>query len=229
MRVPAWLGGIDGTCHSPPSAAASQRVDGCLWIEAGHISAPTIAVLLEAKGLTWRQYAEDYPGHCFTGSQSGLYARKHVPLLSFTSIQQNPRECANVVNAAAFDPAHLPNYAFYTPNLCDDAHDCSWAHASAWLKGFMTPFLRNPHLLDHTLVVITFDESGSRIDRHENHILTQFLGGDAKQGYVETLRYDHSNVLRTIEDNFGIGTLVGQDQRASPITDIWKAFQTGSS
>jgi hypothetical protein len=187
-----------------------------------NINAPTIADLLTARGLTWRQYAEDYPGHCFTGGQSGLYVRKHTPFISFLSIQRNPAACANVVSAAAFDAAHLPNYAFYTPNLCDDAHDCSWQRASAWLQRFIAPFLQNPRLLERTLLVITFDESGGHIDRHQNHILTLFLGGPVRQGMVETHHYDHFNVLRTIEENFALGTLGEQDQQSMPITEVWK-------
>lgn len=137
-------------------------------------------------------------------------------------IRQDPQECANIVNASVFDPAHLPNYTFYTPFLCNDAHYCSWAHASVWLKGFMAPFLRHPHLLGRTLLVITFDESGSQIDRQGNRILTLFLGSSVKRGYVKSRHYDHYNVLSTIEDNFSIGTLDGQDQRSSPITDVWR-------
>ena len=35
-------------------------------------------------------------------------------------------------------------------------------------------------------------------------------------------RYTHYNVLRTIEDNFGLEPLTANDRAASPITDIWK-------
>jgi hypothetical protein len=42
-----------------------------------------------------------------------------------------------------------------------------------------------------------------------------------KTGYVESHPYDHYNVLRTIEDNFGIGTLGLADSTSSPITGIW--------
>src|SRR6185503_13744968 len=46
-----------------------------------------IGDLLEEHGLTWKVYAEDYPGHCFLGSSRGLYARKHVPFPSFKNVQ----------------------------------------------------------------------------------------------------------------------------------------------
>jgi len=34
--------------------------------------------------------------------------------------------------------------------------------------------------------------------------------------------YDHFNVLRTIEQNFGVGQLGDGDGRATPISDIWR-------
>ena len=30
------------------------------------------------------------------------------------------------------------------------------------------------------------------------------------------------SVLRTVEDNFGLEPLTGNDRNASPITDVWK-------
>ncbi len=34
--------------------------------------------------------------------------------------------------------------------------------------------------------------------------------------------YTHYNVLRTIEDNFGLQPLNEGDRAAAPITDIWR-------
>ena len=41
------------------------------------INVPNVADLLEAKGLTWKSYQENWPGNCFTGSvsQDNLYFR----------------------------------------------------------------------------------------------------------------------------------------------------------
>ena len=75
-----------------------------------------------------------------------------------------------------------------------------------------------------TLVVVTFDESGGNED---NRIFTLFLGDmvkDASQQDPAAMgkRYTHYNVLRTIEDNFGLEPLTANDRAAAPITDIWK-------
>src|SRR5205823_1272764 len=38
------------------------------------IDEPNVADLLEARGYTWKSYAEQYPGSCFLGATSGKYA-----------------------------------------------------------------------------------------------------------------------------------------------------------
>lgn len=186
------------------------------------IDARTIADLLEAHNLNWTQYAENYPGNCFLGKHSNdkekLYRRKHVPFLSFKSIQTNSTRCAHVVGADQFDSHNLPSYAFFTPNMKDDGHDTDLAFAANWLQGFLDPILADSSVMKDTLVVVTFDESASR---SSNHIYTVFLGDMVEKG-VEPGHYDHYNLLRTIEDNFGVGTLGAQDAASDSIVDAWK-------
>jgi len=189
------------------------------------ISSKTIADLLEPR-LTWKQYAENFPGSCFKGDHAGnLYARKHVPFMSFTSIQDNKERCRNVVSAdpahpERFDRHHLPNYAFFSPNMDDDGHDTSLSDAAQWLQRFLDPILADPGVMNDTLIVVTFDESAAQAN---NHIYTVLLGNMVKKGCTSNLPYDHYNLLRTIEDNFGIGTLGTKDQESSPITGIWES------
>jgi hypothetical protein len=73
-------------------------------------------------------------------------------------------------------------------------------------------------------VVLTFDESDHNAD---NRIFTLFLGDMVKEANQQDPKvldrhYTHYNVLRTIEDNFGLEPLAAGDRDASPITDIWK-------
>jgi len=181
--------------------------------------------LLEIHHLTWIQYAEGFPENCFLGckDKAKRYVRRHVLLLSFTAIQQTPSRCARVVDAKAFDPYQLPHYAFYTPDLDHDGHDGPKEQrldaAAHWLQQFLEPLLRDRGIMSRTLIVVTFDES--QLYTH-HHIYTVFLGDMIQQGYEETQRYDHYSVLRTIEENFALGTLGVEDVTASPITRVWK-------
>lgn len=187
------------------------------------INAKTIADLLEAKQLTWTQYAEGFPEPCFRGSGSvhKRYVRRHVPFMSFTSIHSVPERCAHVVDAKKFDPQSLPHYAFYSPDLDHDGHDTDLGTAATWLQMFLDPLLNDPSVMKDTLIVVTFDESASQWGKEDNHIYTVFLGAMVKAGHVEEHPYDHYSVLRTIEENFGLGTLGAQDAASSPITHVW--------
>lgn len=199
---------------------------------------PTIADTLRAarspsgQALTWKNYAEGYPaGACFLGATrpSERYARKHVPFLSFTSIQRTD-ECRNVVPADIFEADHragrLPAYMLYSPDLDHDGHDpttdppVGLIKASRWLESFLEPLLQDERFMDETLTVVTFDESNAKWFPDDNHIYTVFLGNMVHPGRFDQ-SYNHYNVLRTIEVNFGLPPLADGDGCAQPITDVW--------
>lgn len=179
----------------------------------------SIADLLEAKGLDWAQFAEDYPGSattCFTGDYRGLYGRKHAPFLSYTPITRGARCGRHLMNTSNV-PLPLPNYSLFVPNMDNDGHDTSVAHSSHWLKGFLEPLLGRPELA-RTLVVATYDESKTG----NSPIYAVFLGSMIQAGKTDDTAYDHYSLLRTIEENFQLGTLGREDLKSSPILTIWK-------
>jgi phospholipase C len=198
------------------------------------LTAATIANRLEEKDLTWKSYAENYPGGCYLGSAAGegrltptaapteLYVRKHVPFLAFASIQNYPGRCARVVGANQFmrdaRAGKLPNYSFYTPNMFNDGHDTSLEASSTWLKEFIRALEGTAAMRQRTLVVITWDEGGNR----DNRVLALLLGPVINPGkYGATLT--HYSLLRTIEDNFGLSTVGAGDKRASPFPEeLWR-------
>lgn len=201
----------------------------------------TIADLLEPRGLTWKNYAEDYPGQCFTGSRSGRYARKHVPFLSFTRIRTTA--CGQVVPATGFErdraSGDLPTYMFYSPNLDNDGHDpvlrpaTGLRKSTRWLRSFLEPLRADSAFMRRTLVVITYDESRSdpvpltdpfhphaRATTSPNQIYTVLLGGGVRVGSSDR-PLTHFDLLRTVEWNFGLPPLAAGDSTASPIVEAW--------
>jgi Phosphoesterase family len=188
--------------------------------------------------LDWRNYAENYPAKPGSGPylyDAAKYARKHVPFLSFKKVQT--QSFKNVVSVDTKDPHNafitdvensrkdpkdpkyktLPAYMFYSPNMDDDGHDTNLGTASTWLKNFLENWFP-PDARKGTLVVVTFDE-GESPEKATNHIYTVFLGDMIKKGPV-THRYNHFDVLRTIEANFGLQPLNSDDAKATVIGDI---------
>jgi hypothetical protein len=191
---------------------------------------PTIADRLKGRKLAWKNYAEGYPidGQCHPKPDViGKYARKHVPFMSFRSIQDNQDECRNIVPGQQFradlQEHKLPEYAFYTPDLDNDAHDLPLNSAVTWLKGFLDPLLADAQFMKETLVVVTFDESREQSADGGNHIYTLFVGDMVTSGGEPiSANYNHYNVLRTVEDNFGLCPLADGDGFAKPIIEAWK-------
>lgn len=188
--------------------------------DANHnINAKHIGDLFVAKGLTWKAYAEGYPGNCFQGSSSGAYARKHEPFISFIDVQNNPTECAKVVPGPQFftDLAanNLPTYSFYTPDENNDGHDTGVAFADRWFSTNFGPIFNNANVMSNTLFIVTFDEDS------DNNIYTLFIGAGVKAGATSAVRYTHYSMLRTVEDIFQVGTLAANDQSAAVVNDIW--------
>ncbi|CAG8448856.1 414_t:CDS:2, partial [Dentiscutata heterogama] len=70
------------------------------------IDATTLVDLLESKNVSWKGYMENFPENCFLNATDGasrLYARKHNPFYSFTTITNNPTRCAKVVNGSRLE------------------------------------------------------------------------------------------------------------------------------
>jgi len=197
-----------------------------------------IVDLLEAKGVTWKAYMEDLPegdvAHkAACTSQNMLYWRKHNPFISFDNIRNDPNRLAKIVNAKQLQidvqSNKLPQYCWYTPNIQNDGHTPpkdfqpgnrvrAVNYLSEFLKRFLDPLLANPDFTKGTLIVVTFDESFPHAD---NHIYTVLLGDMVKAHTVQSERYDHYSLLRTVEENFKLGTLNRNDVIANWFRFLW--------
>ena len=188
-----------------------------------------IGDLLEAKGKTWKVYAEAYPGHCFLGKQSGTYVRKHVPFLSFENVQKDVHRCANIVEASVLTAdvasGSLPDYSLYIPDQRNDGHDTGPAFADRWMAQAFGPLLKNDAFMKGLLLVVTFDEADDRDPA--NHIFTALIGESVLSGSVSKNPYNHYSLLRTIEGALSLGTLEKNDASASSIAGVWRQNLSG--
>ena len=187
------------------------------------LDVPHLGDLLEARGVSWKTYAEGYLGNCFLGAQAGAYVRRHNPLISFADVQSDPARCARIVPASQFDTDlqnhDLPRFALYIPDLNHDGHDTGVAAADAWLRARFEPLLADPNFTDGLLFIVTFDEG--RVPG-PNRVYTAFVGAGVRPGSVSFATYDHYDLLRTIEQIFRTGSLHRLDENATVISDIWR-------
>ena len=101
-----------------------------------------------------------------------------------------------------------------------------------WLEGFLGKLGlpgQNSNLPDNTLVVVTFDEADYEAfyetgDKYyydgPNQIYTVLLGDMIQPGQQHEA-YNHYSLLKTIEQNFNIGTLGKNDEHANWFRFLW--------
>ena len=169
-----------------------------------HVNGRNIADQLEAAHRSWAGYMEGLPKTCFTGGAAGQYAKKHNPFAYYDQIAGNPSRCRHVVASGRLNPKRLPDFAFITPGLCNDTHDCSVGTGDRYLSKLVPKLLG--HLGPHGFLVLTYDEGdtggGCCTDAHGGQIATIVAGPDVKRGARLRTPVDHYGTLRTIEDAF---------------------------
>ncbi|WP_354643749.1 alkaline phosphatase family protein [Kitasatospora camelliae] len=174
---------------------------------------------LIAAGLTFKGYSEGMPSDGFTGcsSSDGAYVRKHNPWVDFDNVP-----AASNVRYSTFptDYSQLPTVSFVVPDMCNDMHGMSGCSASiptgdSWLRDNLDGYAQwaKTH---NSLLVVTFDEDNFS---SVNQIATVLVGAGVRTG-TTSQQINHYNLLRTIEDAYGL-TPLGNAASAAPITGIW--------
>ncbi|KAI9278744.1 phosphoesterase family-domain-containing protein [Phascolomyces articulosus] len=198
----------------------SGSYDGINADSDSNVSRKSVVDLLEAKGISWKVYQESYPGGCYTGTKSGTYRRKHNPFISFTNISGNSTRCANIVPATQLDTDidnnAVPQFVFYTPDMNNDGHDTSLKYSSDWLKSWLEPRVTKSAFNTNTLFILTWDEN--KTYAIPNQILTVLFGPAVDRvDATDNTKYDLYSILKSIEQNWGLGNLGQGDVNATPL------------
>jgi hypothetical protein len=180
------------------------------------VGAPNIVDQLEAAGISWKAYLEGEPTPCFTGAEAGGYAKKHNPFIYYRDVAGSRPRCKKLVGFGQLEAdlrrGRLPTYAWISPNLCDDGHDCGVAGGDRFLARAVPALLRE--LGPEGFLTITWDEGSSNREccgavAHGGHIATILAGPKVRRGARESLPVDHYGVLGTIEEALGLPLLGG--------------------
>ena len=210
----------------------------------------TIGDQLTAGGLTWRDYDESMGatpsreasqcGHPGVGSVDNTqkatatdsYATRHNPFVYFHSVIDDTATCdSHVVNLSLLSrdlasAATTPNYAFITPDLCDDGHDApcadgqpgGLAQADAFLRQWVPQITSSPAFTQqHGLLIVTCDTTSCCGEIPGPNSPSPGIngpgGGDVgavllspciAPGTVSSMPYNHYTMLRSVEDIFGL-------------------------
>lgn len=235
--------------YNPPKEHPSNP--NYLWLEAGtdfgiksdasplkkniHSHAH-IERLLDAKGISWKAYAEQdfgnpkYDDCPLTFKEVDV---DHVPAVYFAD------DTSNFSASSAYCIAHVrpysemardladgnvAHYNFVTPNTCHDGHEhispCddqesknNTLRSDQWLKRNVPLITNSPQYKRAGVLFIVWDEaedSGAYSDGPiPMFILSPFAKGAGEKGYDNSIHYDHSSMLKTVQEIFGLEPLLG--------------------
>ncbi|RWQ98521.1 phosphoesterase family-domain-containing protein [Paecilomyces variotii] len=179
----------------------------------------SIADLFDTKKIAWGEYQEHMPYPGFQGfnysnqvTMAGDYVRKHNPLILYDSVTQDNNRLRQIKNFTNFyeDLEHekLPQYAFITSNLTNDAHDTTITFGSKWERGFVQPLLENEYFMKDTLLLLTFDET--HLYPTGNRVFSILLGGaipEELKGTEDNTFYTHYSTIASLSANWGLPSL----------------------
>ena len=215
--LPNYLALTSGSTQGITSDCSSCLVHGT-----------NLADQLDGAGIGWKAYMESIPSVCYTGVASSSYYMKHDPFMYYADIRSDPTRCQQVVplrqlkRDLAADA--LPRFAWISPNICHDMHDCPIAIGDRFLQTWVSRIL--PQLGPDGIVVVLFDEGWTSVGCCQQqaaggHIAGVIAGPGAGRGVIVSARANQYSILGMIERAWGLD-LLGQVAGAPEITG-WQA------
>jgi hypothetical protein len=190
---------------------------------------------LRNAGISWRSYQEDISGTHVPLTATNRYVPKHNPFVYFDDITgtNSPTDAYGIAHIRPFTELagdlasnNVARYNFVTPNLCNDMHDsCPPLYdrirqGDQWLAAIVPQILQSQAYADNGALFILWDEGNE--DPEGTAIGMILLSPLAKGGgYASTNRYTHSSVLRTWQEIFGVGPLLGDAAEAENLSDLF--------
>jgi hypothetical protein len=159
-------------------------------------------------GGTSKSYQEDMPANCAL-MNSGEYAVRHNPAAYYTGgddriacgrddVPLGPTDQGPLADALTRDT--LPTFAFITPNVCNDTHDCPVATGDAWLKRWVPRILGSAaYQRGDTALIIGYDEYSP--------VPNAWIAPSVRPGATFTTKTDHYALLRATEQMLGLPLL----------------------
>jgi phosphatidylinositol-3-phosphatase len=207
--------------------------------------------LLENAGISWRAYAEpDFGSPVFDTCPLDFTFLdvEHLAFVYFNDINDGlnvqSAECIAHVRpyyqlATDLADHNVARYNFITPNLCHDGHEdvspCdqnepadNTLRSDTWLKQNVPLILQSDEYQDGGALFIIWDEaedSGKFSDGPIGmFILSPFAKGGGKKPFSNSIHYDHSSTLKTLQEIFHVEPLLGAaaDSVTNDLSDFFK-------
>ena len=199
---------------------------------------PTIFDRLNAKGVSWKVYIQNYkPADTYRvkGPEPAQVVR--APILAFARFIDDPKLAAHIVPLDDYysDLAKgtLPAVSYVVP-AGPSEHPPGRVQSGEAFVGNVVTALKSSTSWASSAFMWSYDDWGGWYDHVAPPKVDQFglgfrvpallVSPYAKRGVVDHTQLDHTSILKFIEDNWGVAPLSTRDARAN---DLVSAFDFG--
>ncbi len=183
---------------------------------------PNLGASLINAGFSFSGFSEDLPSTGSLVGASGSYGRKHSPWINWqgSGLNQISAGVNFTMDNFPSDFNLLPDVSFVIPNMDNDMHNgvdpARISSGDAWVYANLSTYV-NWTMQHNSLLILLFDEDNNN---NSNHIPCLFVGPMVQSGNYSSNGYDHYDLLRTIEDIYGL-PYAGNSATARTIEEIW--------
>jgi phospholipase C len=229
----------------PPTVPAVAPVYPCFDF-------PTIADLLDAKGVSWKYYIGQTPEPGTVEAEwdwgvNSFAAIKHIYNSPEYKTKLVPRN--NFFSDVAAGTLSAVSWVTPNGNASDHANIALSADGPYWVSEIYEAIAQNPAYYGNTAIIVTWDDSGAWYDHvpppptlhfpmaapYANYegstwgmrVPLIFIAANAKPGVSQTYR-SFGSILGFIEQNFGLGNLNAQDVGTDALSDLFNPKPTST-
>lgn len=200
-----------------------------------------LVTYLNNAGISWKAYVENIDGtKCplvsslnslnsasTIGGGAANYYAKHNPFVFFNDVTNNLSSTSSTCISHVRPYGELANdlssgavarYNFIVPNGTDDMHDSNIKTGDTWLSQNVPAILGSSAYQNNGALFILWDESANESGTLPLLVLSPLI---KSAGYSNSIQYNHSSTLLTLEKIFGVGPCLGKACGATDLSDLF--------
>jgi phospholipase C len=196
---------------------------------------PTIFDRLEAKGISWKFYVQNYDPRLnfrtitdYPGNRASQVI--WVPLLNIPRFIDDHRLFSHIVDLSQYyrdlDQGTLPAVAFIAPSGPSEHPPSSVRSGQAFVRTLINGLVRSTAWKDSAFV-LAYDDWGGWFDhvkppQVDDHgygfrVPALLVSPYARRGYIDSTVLDFTSILKFVEQNWGLAPLAERDRKANSI------------
>ena len=171
-------------------------------------------------------YYQDVVGPDFSGSQGDAFCQQHV--VSMGGVTPNDTSAFDADLAAGT----VPRFNYIVPNMCEDGHDNCKPQGNPIFQfdSFLAEEVKNiedsPSWTADSIIVVVYDEGqdggpGKAVKFAGGHVPFAVIGNGLVDNRIYGDTMNHYNLLRTLEEGFGLTSHAGEAANVTNLGDIW--------